>query len=334
MLRRAAWLPFLALASVAVPADAPHGRGLLLVANKADRILGIVDPAAGRQIATVAESGTTAHEVIASPDGRFAYLPVYGNSGVGRAGSDGRTIDVIDLVSRERVTTIDLGRAERPHCPLFGSDGRLYVTTELTQTVTVIDPRTNTVVDRLPTGQPESHMLALRRDLKRAYTSNVGVGTVSVIDVPAKKVVAIVPVSANAQRIALSADERWLFTADQRQPRLAVIDTATNAVSRFVALPAVAYGTAPTPNGRFLVAALPKAGLVALVDLQRWEVAKTLGVPKAPQEVLVRPDGQVAYVSCDASAKVAEIDLRAWTVARLIDAGGMVDGLAWAAPAH
>ena len=105
-----------------------------------------------------------------------------------RPGSDGRTMDVIDIASRKRIATVDFGRPERPHCPMFGPDGRLYVTTELTNTITVIDPKTHEIVDRIPTGQPESHMVALTRDGKRAYTSNVHVGTVSAIDVKAKKV--------------------------------------------------------------------------------------------------------------------------------------------------
>ena len=51
-------------------------RGLLLVANKGDHTLGIIDPEAGRQIAAVPESGVTGHEVAASPDGKFAYVPI------------------------------------------------------------------------------------------------------------------------------------------------------------------------------------------------------------------------------------------------------------------
>src|SRR5262249_6340859 len=73
---------------------------LLLVANKGDHTLGIVDPQAGRQLATVEESGITGHEVIASPDGLTAYVPIYGNSGVGRPGTDGQTLDVIDIAAR------------------------------------------------------------------------------------------------------------------------------------------------------------------------------------------------------------------------------------------
>ena len=59
--------------------DNAAGRPVLLVANKGDRSLGIVDPQSGRQVATVAEGGTTGHEVAASPDGHIAYVPIYGN---------------------------------------------------------------------------------------------------------------------------------------------------------------------------------------------------------------------------------------------------------------
>jgi YVTN family beta-propeller protein len=330
MKKAAALVVIAAVSSPLAGAPAAAGRGLLLVANKGDHTLGLVDPEAGTQIATLAESGVTAHELVASPDGRLAYLPVYGDSGVGRPGRDGRTIDVFDLVSRERVATIDLGRPERPHAAHFGKDGRLYVTTELTSTITVVDPRTNAVVDRIPTGQAESHMLALSGDGRRAWTSNVGPGTVSAIDLAGKKVTAVIPVAKTAQRIALSVDEGHLFTSDQGAPRLAVISTARSAVERWVALPGIGYGAAPTPDGRFLLVAITTTNQVAVVDLKEWTVARTIDVPKVPQEVLVRPDGRVAYVSCDASRKVAAIDLGTWKVDRLIDAGAAVDGLAWA----
>ncbi|HSD66856.1 MAG TPA: cytochrome D1 domain-containing protein [Vicinamibacteria bacterium] len=310
-------------------AGAP-GSGRLLVANKGDHTLGIIDPAAGRMVATVKQSGVTGHEVAASPDGRTAYVPIYGDSGVGRPGSDGRTMDVIDIGARRRVATVDFGGPQRPHGAVFGPDGRLYVTAELTSSIQVVDPRTNAVVDTIPTGQPESHMLVLSRDGRRAWTSNVGAGTVSAIDLAARRVAAVIHVARLAQRIALSTDERWLFTADQEAPRLAVVDASTGKLAQGVALPGVAYGTAPTPDGRWLLMTLPGLNQLGVLDLKSMEVARTLDVPKAPQEVLVRPDGRVAYVSCDASGQVAEIDLAEWKVARLIPAGPMADGLAWA----
>ena len=184
----------------------------------------------GKQIATVEEGGITGHEVAASPDGRRAFVPIYGNSGVGSPGTDGRTVAVIDIATRKRSIPSTWAKPLRPHCAVFGpQNGLLYVTTELGDSVTIIDPESLRILGSVPTGQPESHMLAITHDGKRGYTSNVHVGTVSVLDLEARKTIAVIHVSPHAQRIALSVDDRWVFTADQTQPQLAVIDTSTNA---------------------------------------------------------------------------------------------------------
>ncbi len=308
------------------------GDGTLLVANKGASTLGIVDPQSGQQIATVAEGGITGHEVVASPDGRTAFVPIYGNSGVGKPGTDGANIVVIDIASRKVTGNIDFGHGVRPHCAVIGpKDGLLYVTTELEQSISIIDPKSLKVIGAVPTGQPESHMLAIAPDGRRGYTANVGPGTISVLDMEKRKTIAVVPVSPHIQRISVSADGGEVFTSDQMKPELAVLDTATNKVKTWIRLPGTGYGSAPTPDGRWLVIAVPGANKVAVIDLREMKVAHTVDVPATPQEVLVRPDGRVAYVSCDASHKIAAIRIADWTVEKLIDAGDGADGLAWAA---
>ncbi|MGH9512457.1 MAG: hypothetical protein ACRD2U_10015 [Terriglobales bacterium] len=313
------------------PAHASR-KAVLLVANKGEHTLGIVDPKAGRQVAAVLEDGVTGHEVAASPDGRIAFVPIYGNSGVGKPGTDGRNIVVMDIAARKQIGNIDLGQGVRPHCAVFGpKDGLLYVTTELENAVTVIDPATLKILGTIPTGQPESHMLAISPDGRRGYTANVGPGTVSVLDMLARKTVAVIPVSSQVQRISVSVDGREAFTSDQAKTQLAVIDTTTNKVKTWISLPGTGYGTAPTPDGRWLFVALPDINQVAVVDLGAMRVVRTIDVPAAPQEVLVRPDGRMVYVSCDSSRKIAAIRLSDWKVEKLINAGAVADGLAWAA---
>jgi YVTN family beta-propeller protein len=306
--------------------------GVLLVANKGDRTLGIIDPAAGKEVAAIPENGVTGHEVIASPDGKTAYVPIYGDSGVGKPGSNGTNMVAIDIASRKIVGTLDFGHGVRPHCPQFGpKNGLLYVSTELDSTISIIDPKTLTVIGSVPTGQTESHMFVVSHDGKRAYTANVGPGTVSVLDLDARKVLKVIPISPTTQRISISVDDKMVFTSDQTKPRLAVIRTATDKVESWVDLPGLGYGTAPTPDGKWLVVAVLTANKVAVIDLHTLRVAHTIDVPKAPQEVLVRPDGKIAYVSCDSSAKVAAIRTSDWEVDALIDAGKGADGLAWGA---
>ena len=105
------------LASAADSYKPTSSAGTLLTANKAAHAMGIIDPVAGKQLMEVPEGGITGHEVIASPDGKVAYVPIYGNSGVGKKGTDGRNIVVIDIASRKVIGKIDFEHAVRPHSP-------------------------------------------------------------------------------------------------------------------------------------------------------------------------------------------------------------------------
>lgn len=314
------------------PADNAAGQGILIVANKGESTLGIIDPESGKQVATVAEGGITGHELVASPDGRMAFVPIYGNSGVGHPGTDGQNIVVIDIAARKVVGNIDFGHGVRPHCAVVGpKDGLLYVTTELDNAISVIDPHTLKIVGSIPTGKPESHMLAISSNGRLGYTTNVGSGTVSVLDIQARRTIDVIAVAPQIQRIALSVDDRLAFTSDTTKPQLAVIDTSARKVKMWIPLPAPGYGAAATPDGRWLVVAAPDANQLAVIDLSTMKVAHTVDVPAAPQEILVGPDGRMAYASCSASHKVAAIRTSDWKVEKLIDAGKGVDGLAWAA---
>ena len=323
------WLFAVAVSFTASAALAQQPR--LLVDQKGDHSLAIVDPVAGKVIADVDEGGITGHEVAGSPDGKLAFVPIYGNSGVGKPGTDGTKIIVIDIAAHKVVGQIDFDHGVRPHCAVFGpKDGLLYVTTELNKAITVIDPKTLKILGSIPTGQPESHMFTISHDGLRGYTANVGPGTVSVLDIKARKTLAVIPVSGNTQRIAISNDDRWVFTADQTAPRMAVIDTASNKVSTWVKLDGTGYGSAPTNDGRWLLMAIPDKNAVDVIDLKTMTLARSVPVGNSPQEVLVRPDGKAAYVSCIGSNEVAEISLSTWKVTRTIATGKGTDGLGWA----
>jgi DNA-binding beta-propeller fold protein YncE len=323
---------FFVVSSLLLIAALQAQQARLLVVQKGDQSLAIVDPVAGKVVGSVDEGGITGHEVVASKDGRTAFVPIYGNSGVGKPGTDGTKIVAIDLATQKIVGTIDFGRGVRPHCPLIGpKDGMLYVTTELDKTITIIDPKTLKIVGSIPTGQPESHMLILSHDGRRGYTANVGPGTVSVLDIAGRKTLKVIPISGNTQRIAISNDDRWVFTADQKKPQIAVVDTKTNTVGKWIPIKSAGYGSAPTPDGHWLLMAMPAVNEVAVVDLTTMQATKSVPVCADPQEVLVRPDGKAAYVSCMVGNRVAEIDLGSWTVTRSIATGKTTDGLAWAA---
>ena len=304
--------------------------GRLLVVCKQAQALEVLDLATGETAGRIRGSAFTPHEVVATPDGTLAYLPIYSDAFLGDPGTDGRAIDVVDLVALRVVDTIDLDFASRPHLPLLGADGRLYVGTELDESISVFDPSSGARVARLPTGRPQSHMFVLSPDGARAYSANVDTGTVSVIDVASETLVDVIEVAGKIQRISISPDGSTVFTADQESPLLAVIDVATRDIS-WIELPSTGFGSAVTPDGATLVVALRWTNQLGVIDLASRTLRAVVDVPAHPQAIVIHPDGDSAYSACAEADEVVEVDLRSGTVSRTFATGSQPDGICWAA---
>jgi YVTN family beta-propeller protein len=321
-------LMFLALAAGGGRAPAPAAHGILVVANQREHTTLLIDPETRQELAKVSV-GVNGHEVAVSPDSRFAYVPIYGNSGVGKPGTDGATIDIVDLHDRKLAATIDLGKPLRPHRAEFGHDGLLYITAELSKSVDVIDPATRKIIAEIPTGAIESHMVVISPDGRRAYTANVAAGSVSVLDLQKRALVTVIPVAKTVQRISISADGKRVFTHDQDTPRIAAIDTATNTVASWITVPSTVYSSSPTADGRKLLADSP-AGKIFVIDLSSAKVEESFDIPPALGELLLTPDGKFAFVSCPAAGTIEVLDISAHKLLQPIKLTPGVDGLAWA----
>jgi hypothetical protein len=151
-----------------------HAAPMLLVANAADSTLAIVDAATLRLVGHVS-TGEEPHEVVTSPDGRFAFVSNYGTST--RPGS---TLSVIDVIARKEVRRVDLGALLRPH-GLYRSDGKIYFTAGGSRTVARYDPHQGRVDWMMGTGQDVSHLLVVTDNGRKIYTSNMGSNTVTVL---------------------------------------------------------------------------------------------------------------------------------------------------------
>lgn len=319
---------FLAFAAEGGRTPAPSAHGMLVVANQREHTALLIDPETRQELAKVTV-GVNGHEVAVSPDSRFAYVPIYGNSGVGKPGTDGTTIDIVDLHEHKLTATIDLGKPLRPHRAEFGPDGLLYVTAELDKAVDIVDPATRKVIAQIPTGAIESHMIIISRDGRRAYTANVAAGSVSVLDLKQRSLVTVIPVAKIVQRISISADGKRVFTHDQETPRIAVIDTTANKVASWISVPATVYSSSPSADGRKLFASSP-SGKIFVIDLASAKVEESFDIPPALGELLLSPDGKFAFVSCPAAGTIEVLDISAHKLLQPIKLTPGVDGLAWA----
>jgi DNA-binding beta-propeller fold protein YncE len=314
--------------SASVPSTA-DAQGFLFIANQSDHTVLVVD-LTSRKVLNKTGVDINGHEVAVDHDHRFGYVPIYGNSGVGRPGTDGSTIHVVDLRAGHAVNIINLGKPVRPHCAKFGPDGLLYVSAELSNAIYVVDPASGKLVAEIPTGAAESHMFVLSPDGRRAYTSNVGPGSVSVLDLQKRSLITVIPVAKKVQRISISADGRFVFTHDQDAPHLAIIDTATNQVARSIDLPATVYSSTPTPDGKLLLANAP-SGKLLVIDLSSEKVVATYPIPEAIGEIAIDAAGNYGYISTPQKGTIEVFNIRASKLEAPIVLTPGVDGLVWLA---
>ncbi|HEY1482496.1 MAG TPA: hypothetical protein VGF19_07235 [Candidatus Acidoferrum sp.] len=302
----------------------------LLVISQHLRSVLIIDPVTLVIESTVPTCGDRPHEAVVSADGRLAYIPIYGDGGVGTPGTDGQTIEILDLTTDTIVDEIDLKRPCRPHCIRLGPDGLLYLTSEAARTVDVIDPGTRQLIASIPTQQDESHMLVLTRDGRRAYTSNVCAGSITVLDLQKRAPIRVIPVAQSIQRIAISTDDSMLFTADQHAPRVAVIDTHSHTIRQWISLPSIGYATLTAADGKSLLVTLFRSSQVAKVDLATMQVTNLIDVPAGPIGALFDPARPRAYITCFFGGKLAVLNWQEFKLEKLIDTETGADGLTWA----
>src|ERR1035437_5311891 len=145
----------------------------LLVLSKGDHTLSIVDPASLQVVARM-PSGPDPHEVVASTDGKFAYISNYG-------GGAYNTLTIVDLVGQKTLPAVDLGALRGPHGLDFAG-GKVWFTAEAAKVIGSYDPAAQKVDWVLGTGQNRTHMIFVSQDLKRLVTSDVSSATMTIIE--------------------------------------------------------------------------------------------------------------------------------------------------------
>jgi YVTN family beta-propeller protein len=307
-------------------AQSPTPSPALLVLNKADNSLAILDPATQKVVARIA-TGEGPHEIAASSDGKLAVVTNYG------AKDPGHSLSVIDLVAQKEIHRVDLGPLGRPHGIIF-ADGKFYFTAELNKLIARYDPAANQVDWLLGVGQNRTHMLVRTRYLNEFFTANVDSGTVTAIEKssdPSGYKETNIAVGKGVEGIDISPDDKEIWAANAGDGTVSVIDSANSKVIHtFGARTKHANRLKFTPDGKLALISDPATGELVVVDTATRGITKMLNVGQGPGGILIVPDGSRAYVALAGDNAVAVIDLHTLEVSGKIPTGQGPDGLAWA----
>ena len=312
-----------AILALSVFAAAQTPAPSLLVLNKNDATLAVIEPSSGKVLATV-PTGDGPHEVSVSADGRLAFVTNYGGT------TPGRTLSVIDIAARKEIRRVDLGGLQRPH-GIDVVDAKVLFTAEANRVLARYDPAANGIDWRFETGQELTHMVLASRDGRMLFTSNIGSNTVSIIDREGEEWrQTLVRVGAGPEGLDLSPDGRELWTAHTADGGVSIIDVAAKKVSHtFDAGTRRSNRLKFTRDGRMVLISDLDAGDLVIVDTRTRTVKKRLPVGRMPEGILIRPDGQRAYVAVTGENRIAAIDLQKLEVVQTIATGNGPDGMAW-----
>jgi DNA-binding beta-propeller fold protein YncE len=312
-------------------------RRALLALSKGDHVLAIIDPVTFKVIARV-PVGPDPHEVIASADGKTAYVTIYG-------GGSMYELNVIDLVGQMALPSIDTRPLMGPHGITF-ADGKVWFTAEGTKTVGRYDPATAKFDWVMGTGQDRTHMIYVVPGGKKVYTTNVASGTVSIlIDSLVKPnpgpngfappphrdwVQTLIPVSKGSEGFDVSPDGKELWTAAADDGTVAVIDLGDKKLSATIDAKVVgANRLAFTPDGKRVLVSSLRTGDLFIFDVASRREIKRISTGHGAAGILVDTDGSRAFIGCTADNYVAVVDLKTLEVTGHIAIRG-ADGLAWA----
>jgi YVTN family beta-propeller protein len=297
----------------------------LLVLNKEEATLAIVDPASGKVLGRV-PTGDGPHELVTSTDGKTAFASNYGTGP-----APGHTISMIDIASHKEVRRIDVTPLNRPHGLAFAG-GKLYFTAEANKKIARYDPAANKVDWEFETGQNGTHMVLPTKDIRTMFTSNIGSDSVSAIEQrpDGTWTQTVIAVGKGPEGIALSPDGRSVWSAHSRDGGVSIIDVATRKVTQTIDVGTKRSNRIKlTPDGKFALISDLDAGDLVVLDVAARKEIKRLPLGKQPEGILIAPDGTRAFVAVNGDNNVAVIHLRTWTVVSRISAGAGPDGLAW-----
>jgi YVTN family beta-propeller protein len=334
----------LCLLAAAMPSIAAADSGTLLVLNKSDNTVSLINVATKTAVATI-PTGAGPHEVAVSPNGKIAVIANYGTQQV-----PGSSLTVIDVAAKKTLKTIDLGEYRRPHGIEWLRGNEIVITAEGNKALLIVDIESGKVVAAIATDQNVSHMVVLARRSNKAFVANIGSGSVTVIDLKTRKKISDLATGAGAEGIDISPDEKEVWVTNRAANTVSVIDVNTLKILATLESKDFPIRVKFAPGGRFVLVSNARSGDVAIFDAAaKKEIRRVpmllkaaegstsgqrifgdqFGQSPVPVGILVSPKLSHAFVANTNADIVTMIDLKTWQVAGRLTAGKEPDGLGY-----
>jgi YVTN family beta-propeller protein len=181
--------------------------------------------------------------------------------------------------------------------PASAGIARIYVTNSAGDSIHVIDPATNKVVQQIK-GIEGAHGIAFSPDGSRVYVSDEVSSTLDVFDRKSGTLIKKVALSAHPNNIAVAKDGRIVVGIARDPGALDIIDPVTLTRTKSVPVNGRLHNVYATPDSKYAVTGSIRTGIVTVIDLTTeqpaWEVKFDKGI--RPMTIEAAPDGSTKRI--------------------------------------
>lgn len=267
-------------------------------------------------------TGQKPHEIVASPDGRYAYVSNY-------KGRD-NSVTIIDIAKRKNIGEIPLTPYSHAHGLDISSDGsRLYVTVESRRCAVEIDLASREVTRAFKTLEQVSHMCSLAPDDQTFVISNSRAGNVSVFDLATGEMVRYIVSGRGVEGSDFTPDGRFLWTANGDANTVAVLDLETGRRIKVMERPGFPLRIRITPDGKEAWVTCATYSKVAVFDTESFDQIAEVRVGNVPIGITIDAAGERVYVTNQDDNNLVMIDRAQKKIIQTVDTGSRPDGITW-----
>jgi len=193
-------------------------------------------------------------------------------------------VSLVALVGCAETQSKDVDEASR---------SQVFVANESSNSVTVIDGDSYQVVATVDARSHATHDLAVSRDGRWLFATNLASGRLSAINTRAMETVATIPTGDRAHVVTLTNDNRQAWVANIGDNTISIVDTTS-----FRILGTIAVGKGPTGltfsrDGHFAYVSNQGDKTVEVIDTTSLKVIKAIPVGTNPHFLVLGPDGRI-----------------------------------------
>lgn len=171
----------------------------------------------------------------------------------------------------------------------ISSRDRVYTADQTSNTVSVINPATNTLLGRIRLGNPRPNVLS---PLYRGELNVHGLG--------------------------YSPDGRTLVVISTGSNSVTLIDTATNAIKGKIYIGRSPHEGFFTPNGKEIWVAVRGQDYISVIDPLALKEVRQIKVATGPGMIMFSPDGSKAYICSSFTPELDVVDTQSYQIIKQI----------------